>query len=85
MSFLLGKLTFLPCHRELCIVKASMVTVKCFVWTCEKHFPPELYLEISQQQTIRLLLNISTNFVYLLKEFIKHDFIHMIRSSTIQF
>lgn len=55
MSFLLGKLTFLPCHRELCIVKASMVTVKCFVWTCEKHFPPELYLEISQQQTIRLL------------------------------
>lgn len=45
MSFLLGRFTFLPCHRELCIVNASIVTVKCFVWICEKHLPPELYLK----------------------------------------
>ena len=26
------------------MVKASIVTVKCLVCTCEKHLPPELYL-----------------------------------------
>lgn len=45
MSRLLGIATFLPCHSELCMVNASMVTVKCLVCTCEKHLPPELYLE----------------------------------------
>jgi hypothetical protein len=46
MSFLLGNATFFPCHKLLWMVKASMVTVRCFVWTCEKHLPPELYLKI---------------------------------------
>lgn len=45
ISRLFGKFTFLPCHKLLCIVKASIVTVRCFVCTCEKHLPPELYLE----------------------------------------
>lgn len=45
MSFLLGRLTFFPCQSELCMVKASIVTVKCFVCICEKHLPPELYLK----------------------------------------
>lgn len=58
MSFLLGRLTFLPCHRELCMVKASMVTVKCFVWTWEKHFPPELYLQ-GKRTNLHLFFNIS--------------------------
>ena len=44
MSFRLGRLGFLPCHNPGWIVKASIVTVKCLVCTCEKHLPPELYL-----------------------------------------
>lgn len=52
MSFLFGKFTFLPCQRLLCIVKASMVTVRCFVWTCEKHFPLELYLGRNKRQSV---------------------------------
>lgn len=53
MSFLLGSCTFLPCHSELCIVNASMVTVRCFVCTCEKHLLPELYLEERRKGLLR--------------------------------
>ena len=44
ISFLLGRLCFFPCQSPAWIVNASIVTVKCLVWTCEKHLPPELYL-----------------------------------------
>lgn len=47
ISRLFGKFTFLPCHRLLWIVNASIVTVKCFVCTWVKHLLPELYLNIN--------------------------------------
>ncbi len=44
MSLLLGSVVFLPSHKLLWMVKASIVTVRCFVWIFANFFPPELYL-----------------------------------------
>lgn len=45
MPRLSGSLVFLPSHKLLWIVNASMVTVKLFVWIWVNFFPPELYLK----------------------------------------
>lgn len=85
MSFLLGNCTRLPCHSELCIVKASIVTVRCFVCTCEKHFPPELYLKGRQiSVSLKILMRIYTTGQDSLEEFIEHDFVDLTRSRAVQ-
>lgn len=67
MSFLGGRLTRLPCHSELWMVKASMVTVRCLVWIWEKHFPPELYLKSEVAAMISVIWSKARNGVSVLK------------------
>ena len=45
MSLLSGSFARFPSQRLLWMVKASMVTVKCFVWILVNFLPPELYLK----------------------------------------
>lgn len=89
ISFLFGRFTFLPCQRLLCIVKASMVTVRCFVWTCEKHFPPELYLKFKcfiKKIVFITKMKMLENFARdLLEKFVEHFIYNLFRSSSVQF
>lgn len=85
MSFLFGKFTFLPCHRLLCIVKASIVTVKCFVCTCEKRFPPELYLEKKTHFDVIFSPTFHNRASNSLKKFVKHFVRDLLGSCTVQF
>lgn len=83
MSFLLGKFgAFLPCHNELWIVNASMVTVRCFVWICEKHLPPELYLQ--SRESVSHVLRMRWVSPHLLEEPVEHVLIHLTRSRAVQ-
>lgn len=81
MSFLLGKFgTFLPCHNELWIVNASIVTVRCFVWICEKHLPPELYLEANRQTEQHYIIQLVHKITlprHSLEEPVKHVLVHL--------
>ena len=52
MSLLSGNFAFFPSHNALWIVKASIVTVRLFVWILVNFFPPELYLEYDKQKLI---------------------------------
>jgi len=52
-----------------------MVTVRCFVCTCEKHLPPELYLQEWGSNTFEKSTKL---------ELVEHDFFDLTRPSTIQ-
>ncbi len=55
MSLLSGSFARLPSQRLLWMVKASIVTVKLFVWILVNFLPPELYLKNMERCRISLI------------------------------